>query len=78
MSGRKPRLTDEQCFMILNDTKKQTLAAYARDFGVSYPTAFKVKKGQSPYDAPFSNKWETEMMKKYFPEKPVLETEDAE
>ena len=63
--GRAAVLSNEQVFMIANDTKKQSLKDYAKDFGVSVPTVINAKKGRPPYDQPWTREFDQEMVSKH-------------
>lgn len=64
---RKPKLTNEQVWMLRNDVKNQGVKEYAAEFGVSLPTAYAAKRGKAPYDrVVFTRDFENIMQEKYF------------
>lgn len=66
---RKRVLTNEQVWVIRQSVGDKTVAAYAKEFGVSYATAYNAKKGLANYkDFNFTNEFEFQMVEKYFPE----------
>ena len=65
----KRKLTDEQIWVIRQAVGDKSIADYAKEFGVSYPTAYNAKKGKAAFaKVQFDNKFEMQMIEKYFPE----------